>query len=108
MLQIESVHKQFATRVLLTEASAHLRPGSRVGLVGPNGAGKTTLMRMILGEDSPDKGRIRKRPHLRIGYLPQELETLTGKTVLDAAHRDQYPEYEAKRILAGLGFGETD
>jgi ATP-binding cassette, subfamily F, member 3 len=108
MLQIESVNKQFSTRVLFTEASAHLRPGTRTGLVGPNGAGKTTLLRMILGEDSPDKGRIRKRPHLRLGYLPQELETLSGKTVLDAAHRDKYPEHEAKRILSGLGFGEQD
>jgi len=108
MLQIESVSKQFAARVLLTEASAHLRPGTRTGLVGPNGAGKTTLLRMILGEDGPDKGRIRKRPHLRIGYLPQELELMSGKTVLDAAHRGQYPEHEAKRILSGLGFGEQD
>ena len=108
MLQIESVHKQYSTKVLLENASAHLRPNSRVGLVGPNGAGKTTLFRMILGEESPDKGTIRKRPRLRIGYLPQELETITGKTVLDAAHRDEYPEYEAKRILMGLGFAEID
>ncbi len=108
MLQIESVSKQFSTKVLLTEASAHLRPNSRVGLVGPNGSGKTTLFRMILGEQSPDKGSIRKRPRLRIGYLPQELETITGKTVLDAAHREEYPEHEAKRILMGLGFAEAD
>jgi ATP-binding cassette subfamily F protein 3 len=108
MLQIEGVSKQFAARVLLQDASAHLRPGSRVGLVGPNGAGKTTLLRMILGEESPDKGTIRKRPRLRFGYLPQELETLSGKTILDAAHHDQYPEHEAKRILSGLGFIEQD
>jgi ATP-binding cassette subfamily F protein 3 len=108
MLQIESVSKQFATRVLLTEATAHLRPGTRTGLVGPNGAGKTTLLRMILGEDGPDKGRIRKRPRLRIGYLPQELEFMSGKTVLEAVHRGLYPEHEAKRILAGLGLGEAD
>jgi len=76
--------------------------------VGPNGAGKTTLFRMILEEESPDKGSIRKRPRLRIGYLPQELETITGKTVLDAAHRDLYPEHEAERILMGLGFTEID
>jgi ATP-binding cassette subfamily F protein 3 len=76
--------------------------------VGPNGAGKTTLFRMILGEESPDKGNIRKRPRLRIGYLPQELETITGKTVLDATHRDLYPEHEAERILMGLGFSEID
>ncbi len=108
MLQIESVSKQYSTKVLLTEASAHLRPNSRVGLVGPNGAGKTTLFRMVLGEESPDEGSIRKRPRLRIGYLPQELETITGKTVLDAAHRDEFPEHEAERILMGLGFSEVD
>ena len=76
--------------------------------MGPNGAGKTTLFRMILAEESPDKGTIRKRPRLRIGYLPQELETITGKTVLDATHRDLYPEHEAERILMGLGFTEID
>jgi ATP-binding cassette, subfamily F, member 3 len=108
MLQIESVHKQFSTKVLFDGASAHLRPHSRVGLVGPNGTGKTTLFKMILGEESPDNGTIRKRPRLSIGYLPQELETITGKTALDAAHRDEYPEHEAKRILSGLGFSEAD
>jgi len=108
MLQIESVHKQFSTKVLFDAASAHLRPHSRVGLVGPNGTGKTTLFKMILSEESPDEGTIRKRPRLRIGYLPQELETITGKTALDAAHRDEYPEHEAKRILSGLGFSEAD
>jgi ATP-binding cassette subfamily F protein 3 len=108
MLQIESIHKQFSTKVLFDDASAHLRPHTRVGLVGPNGTGKTTLFKMILGEESPDNGTIRKRPRLRIGYLPQELETITGKTALDAAHRDEYPEHEAKRILSGLGFSEAD
>ena len=91
MLQIESVHKQYSTKVLLEEASAHLRPNSRVGLVGPNGAGKTTLFRMILGEESPDKGTIRKRPRLRIGYLPQELETITGQNRLGCRSSRRVP-----------------
>ena len=108
MLQLESVSKQFATKVLLKDASAHLRPGTRVGLVGPNGVGKTTVLRLILGEQDIDDGRIRKRPRLRIGYLPQDLETIPGQTALDATHRGSYPEHDAKRILSGLGFTEGD
>ncbi len=108
MIHIESLTKQYPTKTLFSEAAAHLRPETRVGLVGRNGTGKTTLLRMIIGEDSPDDGTIRKRPWLRIGYLPQELDAPTDLTVLQAAHREQYPEHEAKRILSGLGFGEAD
>jgi ATP-binding cassette subfamily F protein 3 len=108
MLHIENISKQYPTKTLFREASAHLRPNTRVGLVGPNGTGKTTLLRMIIGEDAPEDGIIRQRPYLRIGYLPQELETLPGRTILEATHRNEYPEHEAKRILTGLGFGEGD
>ena len=84
MLHIEQISKQFPTKTLFNKASAHLKPNTRVGLVGPNGTGKTTILRMITGEDEPESGRIRKRPHLKIGYLPQELETLPGRTILEA------------------------
>ena len=108
MLHIENISKHYPTKTLFSGASAHLRPNTRVGLVGPNGSGKTTLLRMIIGEDSPEDGGIRPRPYLRLGYLPQELESLPGRTILEATHRHEYPEHEAKRILAGLGFGEGD
>ena len=65
-------------------------------------------MRMILNNEELESGKIRQRPFLRLGYLPQELESLPGNTILDATHRNQFPDHEAKRILAGLGFRETD
>ena len=108
MFHIENLSKEYPTKTLFAKASAHLRPNTRVGLVGPNGTGKTTLLRIIMGTDGVDEGRIRKRPHLKIGYLPQELETFPGRTIIEATHRHEFPEHEAKRILAGLGFGEGD
>ncbi len=54
-----------------------------MGLVGPNGSGKTTLFRMILGDESIDEGEIRIAKGVKIGYLPQEVVTFTGNTVLD-------------------------
>src|ERR1051325_10201985 len=57
MLQIESVYKQYSTKVLLEGATAHLRPGSRVGLVGPMGAGRTTPFRWFLVRTRRTKAR---------------------------------------------------
>ena len=108
MIHIEEITKEYPTKTLFASASAHLRPETRVGLVGRNGTGKTTLLRMIIGEATADDGSIRQRPWLKIGYLPQELATPTKFTVLQAVHRDKYPEHEAKRILSGLGFEEDD
>ncbi len=108
MIHIEKITKEYPTKTLFASTSAHLRPETRVGLVGRNGTGKTTLLRMIIGKDAANDGSIRQRPWLRIGYLPQELDTPGKLTVLQAAHRDEYPEHEAKRILSGLGFEEGD
>ena len=114
MLYIENLTKEYPTKALFTGASAHLRPGTRVGLVGRNGTGKTTLLRMILGTDTPDDGRIRQRPWLRIGYLPQDFglpADLTAREYLDyyallyglpAERREERVE----RLLKEVGLGE--
>jgi ATP-binding cassette, subfamily F, member 3 len=108
MIQIESISKAFGPQVVFAQATAYLQAKTRVGLVGPNGSGKTTLLRLINAEETPDSGTIRMPGGLRVGYLPQELEQDPNLSVLEAVHRGRYPEHEAKRILAGLGFTEGD
>jgi ATP-binding cassette subfamily F protein 3 len=108
MLQIDSITKAFGPQVVFAQATAYLQAKTRVGLVGPNGSGKTTLLRLINGEETPDSGTIRMPGGLRVGYLPQELEQDPNLNVLEATHRGRYPEHEAKRMLAGLGFTEGD
>ncbi len=58
---------------VLWDVDLVLRSGEIVTVVGPNGSGKTTLMRLLIGAERPDEGAIRRRPGLRIGYVPQKM-----------------------------------
>ncbi|MGH7358175.1 MAG: ATP-binding cassette domain-containing protein, partial [Candidatus Rokuibacteriota bacterium] len=53
--------------------------GAIVGVVGPNGAGKTTLVRMIVGEEKPDRGAIRVGETVVPAYVDQSRDALEGK-----------------------------
>ncbi len=85
MISFARVSKQYGRQVLFVEASFQLNPGEKVGLVGPNGAGKTTLFRMIVGEESPDEGEVSVPKKLTIGYFRQDVEEMSGRSVLDEA-----------------------
>jgi ATPase subunit of ABC transporter with duplicated ATPase domains len=83
MIAFSHISKQYGRQVLFVDASFQLNPGERVGLVGPNGAGKTTLFRMIVGEESPDEGDVAVPKRLTIGYFRQDVEEMSGRSVLD-------------------------
>ena len=85
MISFARLNKQYGRQLLFVDASFQLNPGEKVGLVGPNGAGKTTLFRMIVGEDSPDEGEVSVPKKLTIGYFRQDVEEMSGRTVLDEA-----------------------
>src|SRR6187402_2915835 len=85
VLSLSRISKQYGRQVLFVEASFQLNPGERVGLVGPNGAGKTTIFRMITGEESPDEGDVSVPKKMSIGYFRQDVEEMSGRSVLDEA-----------------------
>src|SRR3989442_9575447 len=83
MIAFSKVSKQYGRQVLFVDASFQLNPGEKAGLVGPNGSGKTTLFRMIVGEEAPDEGEVSVPRKLTIGYFKQDVEEMSGRSVLD-------------------------
>ena len=85
MISFSNVNKQYGKQVLFVDASFQLNPGEKVGLVGPNGSGKTTVFRMIVGEESPETGEVSVPKRLTVGYFRQDIEEMSGRSVIDEA-----------------------
>jgi ATPase subunit of ABC transporter with duplicated ATPase domains len=85
MISFSSINKQYGRQLVFVDASFQLNPGEKVGLVGPNGAGKTTLFRMIVGEEVPDEGEVTVPKKVTVGYFRQDVEEMSGRSVLDEA-----------------------
>src|SRR5580765_7560526 len=85
MITFSRVNKQYGRQVLFVDASFQLNPGEKVGLVGPNGAGKTTVFRMIVGEEDADEGEVSVPKKATVGYFRQDVEEMSGRSVLDEA-----------------------
>lgn len=61
----------FGDKVIIKNFTAAIMRGDKIGLLGPNGAGKTTLLKLILGELTPDSGKIRQGANLQVAYFDQ-------------------------------------
>jgi ATPase subunit of ABC transporter with duplicated ATPase domains len=85
VIAFSNISKQYGRQVLFVDASFQLNPSEKVGLVGPNGSGKTTLFRMIAGEEHPDDGDVSVPKKLTVGYFRQDVEEMSGRSVLDEA-----------------------
>lgn len=122
MLTIANLSKSYGPRTLFAEVSLNIARTDRLGLVGANGAGKSTLFNIILGKDQPDEGLIEWERGANFGFLPQESAPAGDETILQIATSggklependddwdiDYTLEPRAKKILAGLGFRESD
>jgi ATP-binding cassette subfamily F protein 3 len=73
----------FGERRIFSDVSVEVQSDSRIGIVGPNGSGKTSLLRVLLQDLEPDEGTIDARRGIRLGYVPQVVETATDGTLRD-------------------------
>ena len=85
MLTLSKLSKAFGGRTLFGDVSLQINREDRLGLVGPNGAGKSTLFSLILGEATPDEGRVTIEKNITLGFLPQESAPAGEETILELA-----------------------
>ncbi len=73
MIAINNLSYFIGDRILYDQASLHIKPKDKIGLIGLNGTGKSTLLRLINGEITPDEGEISKSNDCTLGFLNQDL-----------------------------------
>ena len=73
VMTIKGLTKGFGERTLFNGVNLEVVGGERIALIGDNGTGKSTLLKIILGEELPDAGKLRMGPTVKTGYLPQHV-----------------------------------
>jgi zinc transport system ATP-binding protein len=73
LIECDNLSVHFGQRSVLSNISFSISPQEIVTVLGPNGSGKTTLFKTLIGALNPSSGVLKKKPGLRIGYVPQRL-----------------------------------
>ncbi len=84
VIEAKGMTKAFGDRILFEDLNFTLPPNGIVGVIGPNGAGKTTLFRMIMGQQTVDKGTFEVGETVKVGYVDQSHAAIDpNKTVFE-------------------------
>lgn len=84
VVEANRISKSFENKLLFSDSSFYIKRGEKVGVFGDNGCGKSTLLKILLGEETVDKGQIFFSSSTKVGYLSQHIEGIdTQKTVID-------------------------
>lgn len=86
ILQVENITKYYGEYLLFDNLSFVINRGERIALVAKNGMGKTTLIKVIMGMDTPEQGRILFEPDVSVGYLDQDTELESSFTVYEEVY----------------------
>lgn len=86
LLGLQNVTFEFGARTIVADATWHIQPNERIGLIGYNGTGKSTLFKVLTGQYSPSKGTVEKGRETTIGFLHQDLLGFdTDDSILEVA-----------------------
>ena len=107
MIQVENLTKSFGERTIFSDVNFKIADGEKVAIVGKNGAGKSTLIKIMLGLEEYDAGKIFGLRAEDIGYSEQ-IPHFTKNNLLAEMTSNNVQEFQAKKILFGLGFTEKD
>lgn len=107
LIGLQNVTFEFGARVIVKDATWHLNPGERTGLIGYNGTGKSTLLKLLVGQYSPSEGSVEKSRDTTIGYLHQDLLSFdTNSSITEVAMEAfekvmalQKEQHELERLL---------
>ncbi|MEK6683376.1 MAG: ATP-binding cassette domain-containing protein [Nitrospirota bacterium] len=85
VFEAERVNYSYGDTRVIRDFTARIMRGDRIGIVGSNGAGKSTLIKLLLGELSPDSGRLYRGTRLQVAYFDQERDLLDpAATVMES------------------------
>ena len=83
---LQNVTFEFGARILVEDATWHIQPNERIGLIGYNGTGKSTILKLLVGEYQPSKGTVERSRETSVGYLHQDLLSFdTSDSILKVA-----------------------
>ena len=86
LIGLQNVTFEFGARAIISDATWHIQPGERIGLIGYNGTGKSTILKLLVGQYNPSKGTVEKGRDTTIGYLHQDLLSFdTNETITEVA-----------------------
>jgi ATP-binding cassette, subfamily F, member 3 len=83
LITASELGKSFGPNDVFSGVSLSIPQRARIGLVGPNGVGKTTLLEVLAGLEEPSNGNVQRARGLQVGYLPQEAEVSSTRTLWD-------------------------
>ena len=97
ILELNNVHKSFGDQKILDDFTYTFKRGDRIGIIGRNGTGKSTLLRIIMGEERPDRGKIVTGKTVEFGYFQQEGLPIKGDKRIIEIIKDIAEEVEMKK-----------